>query len=321
MRLKVKILVYLLFGWLYTFTSTEIKAQGCSDAGFCTMGAMQPDQEFNKNIPVRLRSISLNLYEGQANTSPSIRAAILDLGLRIFNDIDLQFKIPYLTVSGNFGNTQGLGDLSLAATKSLKSTPTYDWLGTVGFKIPTGNSDLRQEEQQVVLPMYYQVTLGTYDLVLGTSYITRNWLFSFGYQQPLIHQNENTFEINTESWGWYEGGMNYVRGHDEAVDLKRGADLMTRIERNFRLSRLNFNVGLLPIYRITKDQGRDEDGNYEKIDGTTGLALSGLVGAGYNFNIYSSLSLIVGFKITDRAVNPDGLTRKHVVNFAYTYNF
>ncbi len=301
--------------------TTKLSAQGCSDAGFCTMGAMQPDQEFNKNLPVRLRSVALTLYEGQANTSPSIRAAILDLGLRIFEKIDLQFKIPYMTVSGNFGQTSGIGDISFAATKSIGSSPTHDWLGTVGLKIPTGNSNLMQEEEQVVLPMYYQVTLGTYDLIAGTSYITKDWMFSFGYQQPIIHQNKNTFQAEPARWDWYEGGIGYVKEHDEAVDLRRGADVMMRVERNFRLSQFNFNAGLLPIYRITKDQGRNPDGEYEKIEGTRGLALSGLVGAGYNFNIYSNLSLIVGFKITDRAVNPDGLTRKHVINFAYTYNF
>ena len=311
-------LVVILF---LIISVNQLLGQGCSDAGFCTMGAMRPDQEFNKNIPLRLRSISLNLYEGQALTSPSIKAAILDFGIVAFNNIDLQFKIPYMSVSGNFGNTSGIGDLSFAATKSIKSTPRYDWLGTVGFKIPTGNSDLKQEEHDVVLPMYYQVTLGTYDLILGTSFLTRDWMFSFGYQQPLIHQNENTFQADPNQWSWYEGGMNYVREHAEAVDLKRGTDIMFRVERNFRLSRLNFNLGLLPIYRVTKDQGRNSNGEYEKLDGTTGLAMSGLIGAGYNFNVYSSISFIAGFKITDRDYNPDGLTRKHVINFAYTYNF
>lgn len=312
---------FFLIGCLFTFLSFEAIAQGCSDAGFCTMGAMQPDQDFNKNIPIQLRSIGLNLYEGQANTSPSIKAAILDLGVRLFKEVDLQFKIPYMTVSGNFGTTQGLGDLSIAATKSIQSTPQFDILGTVGFKIPTGKSDKKAPSREVVLPMYYQVTLGTFDLVLGASMINRDWLFSVGYQQPLLHQNQNTFSADSLKWNWYEGGMDYVRKHAEAIDLKRGADVMMRIERNFRMSRFNFNFGLLPIYKISKDRGKNELGEYEKLPGTTGLALSALAGCGYSFNIYSHINLILGLKITDRDYNPDGLTRKHVINFAYTYNF
>jgi hypothetical protein len=306
---------------IFTITILNLYGQGCSDAGFCTMGAMQPDQEFNKNTPLQLRSIGINLYEGQANTSPSIKAAILDISFRVLQKIDIQFKVPYMSVSGNFGNTQGIGDLSLAATKSIKSTPDYDLLGTVGLKIPTGNSNKMVPDRDMVLPMYYQVTLGTYDLILGGSYINRNWLFSVGYQQPIIHQNKNTFTADPALWSWYEGGIDYVRRHAQAKDLKRGADLMIRVERNFRMSRFNFNVGLLPIYRISKDKGRNPAGQYEKLPGTTGLALSGLIGCGYNFNVSSSINLIVGYKITDRDYNPDGLTRKHVINFAYKYNF
>ena len=60
---------------------------------------------------------------------------------------------------------------------------------------------------------------------------------------------------------------------------------MVRVERNFRFARYNFNIGLLPIYRITKDQIIDNpsgEGEYIKVDKTTGLAASVLIGAGYN---------------------------------------
>jgi hypothetical protein len=49
----------------------------------------------------------------------------------------------------------------------------------------------------------------------------------------------------------------YVRKYAKANQLKRGIDVMLRIERNFRFSRLNFSVGLLPIYRITNDEIED----------------------------------------------------------------
>ncbi len=31
----------------------DANGQGCSDAGFCTMGAMKPDQGFNKKIQLK----------------------------------------------------------------------------------------------------------------------------------------------------------------------------------------------------------------------------------------------------------------------------
>ena len=295
--------------------------QGCSDAGFCTMGAMKPAQDFNKKVPVKLRSVGLTLYEGQSNTSPIIRAGIVDFGLLIAGEYDLQVKVPYMRIDGNFASTSGLGDISLSLTKNLQSTPEYNIMGTLGAKIPTNNSDLKPSGRQSVLPMYYQTSLGTFDFIAGATFINREWMLSAGYQQPIIHINENTFEPTEEKWAWYEGGMDYVRKHDGSKMLKRGADIMMRLERNFRMSRLNLSIGLLPIYRITKDQVLNDNDEYVKLDGTTGLALSGLAGLNYKFNVFSSIQLIYGHKITDRDVNPDGLTRKHVINLSYNYNF
>lgn len=295
--------------------------QGCSDAGFCTMGAMKPAQDFNKKVPVKLRSIGLTLYEGKSNTSAVIRAGIIDFGLLIAGEYDLQVKVPYMRIDGNFASTSGIGDISLSLTKNLHSTPTYSVMGTIGAKIPTNRSDLRPNNRQAVLPMYYQTSLGTYDFIAGVTYINKEWMISAGYQQPLIHINENTFEPIEAKWSWYEGGMDYVRQHDGSRMLKRGADVMMRFERNFRMSRVNFSLGLLPIYRITKDQVLNDNDEYVKLEGTTGLALSGLAGVSYKFNVFSSIQFIYGKRITDRSVNPDGLTRKHVINLSYNYNF
>lgn len=317
MHIHQQIILILVFV-LWSFIGIS---QGCSDAGFCTMGAMKPSQDFNKETPIKLRSISLGFYEGQSNTSAIIRAGLLDFGLTIGGQYDLQVKVPYMHINGNFGSTSGIGDISLSLTKNLFTNPQFDIMGTLGAKIPTNRSDMTVPGRDMVLPMYYQTSLGTYDFIAGGSFINREWLFSVGYQQPLIHQNENTFEATIDSWGWYEGGMDYVRKHDEANYLRRGADIMMRFERNFRMSRLNFNVGLLPIYRITKDQALNENNEYEKLEGTTGLALSALFGVNFKFNVFSGINLIYGQRITDREYNPDGLTRKHVINLNYTYNF
>jgi hypothetical protein len=317
MRIQFVVILIIIF----LINSFGVFGQGCSDAGFCTMGAMKPSQDFNKKVPVKLRSVSIGLYEGQSKTSAIIRAGILDFGITLGSQYDLQVKVPYMFVSGNFGSTSGLGDISLSLTKSLLSKPEFDVMGTLGAKIPTNRSNITVPNKDMVLPMYYQTSLGTYDIVAGASFINRKWLVSIGYQQPIIHQNENTFEASTDQWGWYEGGMDYVREHAQARHLKRGTDIMMRFERNFRMSRLNFNLGLLPIYRITQDQALNENDEYEKLEGTTGLALSALFGATFKFNVLSGINLIYGHRITDRDYNPDGLTRKHVINLTYTYNF
>lgn len=167
--------------------------------------------------------------------------------------------------------------------------------------------------------MYYQTSLGTYDFITGLSIKTREWLFATGIQIPVVHQNENQFLWTT--WPNYPD-QEYVKTYDEALRLKRGTDVMLRIERNFRFSQFNASIGALPIYRITRDELEDPvTGRRFKPDGTTGMALSVIATLGYSFDVRSGARLLFGRKITDREVNPDGLTRNEVLTISYYYRF
>ena len=171
------------------------------------------------------------------------------------------------------------------------------------------------------MPMYQQVSLGSVDIIFGASLINEKWLLAVGYQDALT-ANNNTFEWS--DWTSFYPSEAYVQQYDRATKLKRGTDIMFRVERNFRFARYNLNIGILPIYRITKDQIIDDPsgvGEYVKLDGTTGLAASILAGGGYNFNINNSIRFTYGIKLTDREVNPDGLTRHDVLIIGYLLRF
>ncbi len=169
--------------------------------------------------------------------------------------------------------------------------------------------------------MYYQTSLGTYDFITGISLISKNWLFATGIQHPF---NENNNQFLWGKWATSDQDPDYIREYSKANQLKRGTDVMIRVERNFRFSRLNFSLGLLPIYRITNDQILDptvDPVNHTKPDGAKGLALSAIGTVGYNFNVKSGIKLLVGHKLVQRDNNPDGLTRKLVTSFSYFYRF
>ena len=51
------------------------------------------------------------------------------------------------------------------------------------------------------------------------------------------------------------------------------------------------------------------------------MALSMLASFGYQFDVNSSIKVIQGIKLTDRDVNPDGLTRNEVLSISYVYKF
>ncbi len=295
--------------------------QGCSDAGFCTMGAMKPDQSYSKKHNFKLRAIEISQYRGATTLSPVVLVSNIDFSFSV-KKTSFQIKIPYQSVSGNLGSTSGIGDISLSATRNIHKSDKYDINATIGAKIPSNDSDLTKEDNDLnnkgsQYPMYYQTSLGSYDIIAGVSMISKKWLFAAGYQNALTANNNN---FRTDEWSEYPS-QSYLQGHNISTKLKRGTDVMIRAERNWRFSNYNFSAGLLPIYRITKDQIVDSSGDYRKVDKTTGLALTTLFSAGYHFNVNSSIKFIFGLRITDREVNPDELTRDNVQTIAYVYRF
>ena len=251
------------------------------------MGAMKPDQPYNKKIAIRLRSMDISFYRGTTTLTPVIYVATADLKFSLSQKSEFQIKLPYQMVTGTLANTSGVGDISLCYTRSVYSSDQFDLNWSFGGKIPTNKSD--KSTQGLPLPMYYQTSLGTYDLISGISLINRKWLLATGIQIPL-NKNNNQFV-----WSAWDGNPEeaYVDKYNQAKDLKRGIDVMLRIERNFRFSKFNFSVGVLPIYRIKRDEFTRSDKNAgppeKRIspEQAKGLAMSGILTAGYNFDVRS----------------------------------
>ncbi|HKZ37153.1 MAG TPA: hypothetical protein VJ184_05855 [Chryseolinea sp.] len=311
MRGKSQIICTII---LFLFAHCTL-AQGCSDAGFCTMGAMKPDQPFNKKIEVKLRSIEISFYRGSTNLTPVIYVASADLNFSLNGKTSFQIKLPFQAIQGRLANTSGLGDISLCLTRTLYKSEQFDINFSLGGKIPTNKSD--KETDGLPLPMYYQTSLGSYDFITGISIISRNWLFATGIQHP-FNTNGNQF-----LWSAWNGTSEkaYVERYNQANELKRGTDVMVRIERNWRFSRLNFSLGLLPILRINNDEISRLNGNRIHPEGTKGLAMSAIFTTGYSFNVKSGVKVLLGQKIIQRDNNPDGLTREFVSTLGYYHRF
>jgi hypothetical protein len=308
---------------LLLLSTGHLWAQGCSDAGFCTMGAMRPDQSYSKRIVPKLRSLEVNFYRGKSLLTPIIYVATLDATIGLNDRNYVQIKLPYQYTSGSLGEVGGMGDISLSFTHLILETTSGSLSGTLGGKIPMGDgnetvSNRFTGNEAAPIHMYYQPSQGSFDLVGGLSWVNERWLFATGIQIPL-NRNENQF-----LWADFPDypDREYLESYDTGPELLRGTDVMMRVERNFRFTNFNFSLGLLPIYRITRDNSINPDtGLREDRDGTTGLALSALASFGYQFDVNSSIKIIHGHRLTDRDFNPDGLTRKSVWSTSYIYKF
>ena len=133
MRLTITLLLLSVTIWSL--------GQGCSDAGFCTMGAMKPDQTYNKRIDIKLRSLEFNFYRGTSTLTAVIYAATVDFNIGINDNSSFQIKVPYQWAKGNLGRNGGLSDISLSYTRNLKTTEKWNINGTLGTKIPSGDAN------------------------------------------------------------------------------------------------------------------------------------------------------------------------------------
>src|SRR5687767_2241033 len=92
---------------IFSLLQITAYSQGCSDAGFCTMGAMKPDQPFNKKIELKLRSMELSFYRGATTLTPVIYVATADINFSLNSKTSFQVKLPYQAVTGALANTSG----------------------------------------------------------------------------------------------------------------------------------------------------------------------------------------------------------------------
>ncbi len=263
--------------------------------------------------------MEVSFYRGTTTLTPIVYVATADMNFSLGPKYTFQLKVPFQFVEGQLAKTSSLGDLSVCVTRNIYTSDRFDVNLSLGGKIPTNSSD--KSTRGLPLPMYYQTSLGTYDVIAGVSVINRKWLFATGIQIPL-NQNNNQFV-----WSAWDGDVEqaYVDRYTQSKNLNRGIDVMLRAERNFRLSRFNFSVGLLPIYRITSDEITNSIGNRTSKDVKgnegNGLALSVIGTGGYNFNVRSGIKLLIGHKVVQREFSPDGLTREFVSSVTYMYRF
>ena len=163
--------------------------------------------------------------------------------------------------------------------------------------------------------MPYQTSLGTNDIILGTSLQYRKWILGFGFQGVLSNKNENRYLHSL--WVNNSDGQKYF----ESNFLDRGNDALLRIEKSLNIKKLSFSTGLLAIYHLQNSSIIDDSGNRSEVENSKGLTLNITGNGQYNFSYRSGFNLTFGFPIIVREARPDGLTRLFVVSSSFIYQF
>ncbi len=299
------------------FISQIAFSQGCSDSGFCTMGALKPDQHFIKKSTIHLNSLEITQHIGHTKYDDWIHSTFLDANFSFGKKTSLQVRLPaYTIITGKMPTTKGWGDLYFNVSRNILAKENYRVYASLGAKIYTSQPD-KQSNDGFPMPLYQQTSYGSNDINLGLSVLSRQWMVAIGYQHAL---NQIKNEFTTQKWlghSLYE----VVKVYDQSSGLVRGDDFMFRVERNFRLSRFNFYAGVLQLWRLTPDKTVSESGQLVPVSGSDGLAMNLLGGGGYQFNTRMGVRLLVSARLKERDANPDGLSRNFIGQLAYIVRF
>lgn len=263
-------------------TTLKMSAQGCSDAGICSIKSIQEPNDKQSKWHYQLGQ-SLALGEQQILHS----LTTMQIQWR-FKNYHLQFTAPYLVNVYKGEVNHGPGDLTILNQYQIH----HHWAGAIGLKTPL-NKGNHNDAQGHTLPMAMQTSLGTFDLLMMLSYRFQKWNMNVGWQHP-ITQNGNTFEANDKY-------PNFIT----TKDFIRGDDLMLSLNWSHRQK---WQFSAISVYRIKGDQSEGE-----VIAGSEGLSIN--LNAKYTkkLNNKLKLNLMAAAPILVRKVRPDGTTRSFII--------
>ncbi len=290
----------------FLFSITFSFAQGCSDAGICSVnhGFQADEKQFKNTIEV---AAIFSLGEADVKYfSPYISYT------KRFNDrYSFTSKVTLSTANGSFGTRTQLGDAFLIGNYNFKEKSNKQWSTLLGLKFPFTASNLKINDYS--LPLDYQSSLGTIDLFLGTNLNYKKWDFNAAIQIPVFNLNKNSY------FKEYGGTVDFP-----STNLfERKPDALIRATYWIKTAnkKFTFKPNVLFIYHLGQDSYENIFGQRENINGSDGLTINGNLITSYNINKQSSLELSLAIPFVVRDIRPDGLTRSFVAGLIYQYSF
>ena len=294
-------------------------SQGCSDAGGCSLGGLKAADDLQHKS-----SVMLNMSYGVGEQKVQIYTSQLEFTTKLGKRFGLQLKLPYVFTHGNLGSINGFGDPLLAGTYKFYDKRNWMLSVNLGIKKNVNHSDKYPLTSlayvpTVSLPMPYQTSLGTTDVLVGIDARHKDkWILAAGLQWPVINQNRNSFDTARIQYGDIAAQKQYFT----SAQLMRRPDAILRIDRRIKLNKtFALYAGVLPIYHLGHDRFTDQYGVSHAIHGSKGLTLNVTSALVCNIAKNYQVTLRYATPAIVRKVRPDGLTRHYVIGLELKYYY
>ena len=258
-------------------------------------------------------SFNYSAYYGAGDRGTTIFTHQMDVNVRLIKKkLFGQIKLPYTLINGNLARVNGMSDVTLSLSYSALSRRNSNLTITAGAKIPVNNANLFNDT--LPLPMVYQTSLGTTDLLTGAKFTYKKWEATVGYQHA-FNANENEYLHSAVIANDAEQNKYF-----ESNKLKRADDAVFRMNRNFSYKRCTATAGLLFIYHLKDDVITNSAGQRAEAIGSQGLTLN--LNMATAIPIYKNLDFTFMYArpFVTRQSRPDGLGRYQVIIAGFRLN-
>jgi len=149
-----------------------------------------------QNFMVVPQKMNMSMHMVGLMYAPSNQVTLMVMGNYISNSMDLRTKmgVDFTTKSGGFGN------ITIASLLKIMNSDKQSLHGNVGISVPTGNINQRDttpmmNNAQLAYPM--QLGSGTWDPILGFTYLGQSAIISWGAQSKYIFRLGENYENYT----------------------------------------------------------------------------------------------------------------------------
>ncbi|TRX40016.1 hypothetical protein [Flavobacterium restrictum] len=296
----------ILFILTTVFSVTIAAAQGCSDAGICSI-----HHGFDSNKKELKNSIEIATVFGAGEADVTYFSPYVSYARKVNERFSWSSKVSFSAANGSFGTRASFGDAFLIGNYSFRAKKNTQWSLTSGWKIPFTTANLKINGYS--LPLDYQASLGTFDLFLGTNLNYKKWNFNAAIQIPVFNNNKNSYFKEFSGTNDFPSTNLFERKSDA---LLRATYTLKTPNQKF-----TFKPNVLFIYHLGEDTFENTFGQRETILGSDGLTINGNLISSYAINTRNSIEISLATPFVVRDIRPDGLTRSFVLGVQYKILF
>lgn len=296
---------------VFIFIANTGFAQGCSDAGFCTIGGVHKSETEFKKQTTNKNEIDIAYIYSTHGKKERFHQPQINYRFIKKNGAFYEMRLP-LNIAKNISNnlsTADIGDAILTYNSNFaagKNTINY----SVGFRASFTRSDKKEMKSMASYPMYLQSGLGTTDLIAVAGYDIGKYIsIGTGVQVPVLQYNQHILQISGNS------------GTDFIKNFRRQPDALLKLGTHFSTGKFKINAGLLSIFHLANDYYKSSFLGKYILQNSQGTTINFSAEAAYAFTNKFMVSFLYAEPLKTRKSIPDGLARSRVFSPKITFAF